>query len=169
MRQAEMQSSGEGTTVPMPALRRAAALIERRWEPRYTTSDPAAVKVLPAGTTHASGLVLDISRFGLRVQLPMSLDKGMEVKVTMPLGVIVVGQVRYCRRVDSTFQVGISTREVIYPPEEQEQHLHDDALALFAGGRGLTASEVIKLKDHLMHCEACRIRLAAAPIPQHRA
>jgi len=170
MRQAELQPP-EGTAVPAPELkgpahRRAEALIERRWEPRYTTNDPAAVKVLPAGTTHASGLVLDISRFGLRVQLPMSLDKGMEVKVTMPLGVVVVGQVRYCRRVDAAFQVGISTREVIYPPEEQEQHLHDDALALFAGGRGLTAPEVVKLKDHLMHCEACRIRLADAPIPQ---
>src|SRR6202140_3512321 len=118
MRQAELKSP-EGPAVPMseskgPALRRAAALIERRWEPRYTTNDPAVVKVLPAGTTHASGLVLDISRFGLRVQLPMSLDKGMEVKVTMPLGVVVVGQVRYCRPVDSAFQVGISTKEVIY-------------------------------------------------------
>jgi hypothetical protein len=168
MRQAELPSR-EGAAAPIPDLRRAAAIIERRWEPRYTTNDPAAVKVLPAGTTHAPGLVLDISRFGLRVQLPMALEKGMEVKVTMPLGVVVVGQVRYCRPVDSAFQVGISTKEVIYAPEEQEQHIHDDALALFAGGRGLTAPEVIKLKDHLMHCVACRIRLADAPIPQHRA
>jgi len=173
MRHAELESQGDAaaplTGSLRPAQRRAAALIERRWEPRYTTNDPATVKVLPAGTTQASGLILDISRFGLRVQLPMSLDKGMEVKVTMPLGVVVVGQVRYCRGADSAFQVGIATREVIYALDEQDQHLHDDTLVLFASGRGLTAAEVIKLKDHLVHCEDCRIRLADAPIAQHHA
>ena len=91
----------------------------------------------------------------------------MEVKVTMPLGVVVVGQVRYCRRVAAAFHVGISTREVIYAPEEQEEHLHDDALALFASGRGLTAPEVIKLQDHLLHCEDCRVRLEGASISKH--
>src|SRR5262249_47593435 len=140
--------------------RRATTLLERRWEPRYTTNDPAAVKVVPAGNPHASGTILDVSRFGLRIELPIQLEKGAEVKITMPLGVVVLGQVRYCRQYGSIYQVGIATREVIYPADEQDDHLHDDALVLFAAGRGLTAAEVIKLKDHLLRCEECRLRLA---------
>jgi hypothetical protein len=122
------------------------------------------VKVLPCGKSQIPGLVLDISRFGLGVELPVSLDKALEVKISMPLGVVVLGQVRYSVPREAGFHVGIFTREVIYDRAEPEQHVHDDVLALFATGRGLTAPEVIKLKDHLIGCQECRIRLADTPI-----
>lgn len=142
-----------------PALRRASTFMERRWEPRYPTNDPADVKVLPAGTIKASGFVLDVSRFGLRLELPIALQKGAEVKVAMQLDVVILGQVRYCRGVEDVFQAGISIRDVVYSSEEQEQHVHDDRLGLYAGGKGLTVPEVLKLKDHMIRCAACRIRL----------
>ncbi len=167
MRQAEPQPEPALPAMPGPASpvrSRAERLLERRWEPRYTTHDPATVKVLPAGKQQIPGIILDISRFGLRVGAPVAMEKGVEVKITMPLGVVVLGQVRYCLHTESDFQIGVSTREVIYDQEEQEAHAHDDVLSLFASGRGLTAPEVIKLKDHLLHCEECRLRLADAPI-----
>ncbi len=166
MRQAESQSVNT-LTIPhpsLPASNRAERLLDRRWEPRYTTHDPATVKVLPAGKAQIPGLVLDISRFGLGVELPVPLDKGVEVKITMPFDVVVLGQVRYTVPREAAFHVGIFTREVIYDRPEQEPHIHDDVLALFAIGRGLTAPEVIRLKDHLIGCPECRIRLAEAPI-----
>lgn len=141
-------------------------LLERRWEPRYPTQDPATVKVLPNGKQPIPGRVLDISRFGVCLELPVELKKLVEVKVVILPGIMILGQVRYCLRRDCDFRVGISTREVIYDREEAEEHIHDDALALFANGRGLTAPEVIRLKDHLLHCELCRIRLAEAPVPR---
>ena len=167
MREAQSQPESAMAALPetaSPVRSRAERLLERRWEPRYTTHDPATVKVLPTGRQQIPGLVLDISRFGLRVGSPVAMEKGVEVKVTMPLGVVVLGQVRYCLHRESDFQIGVSTREVIYDRDEPELHAHDDVLSLFASGRGLTAPEVIKLKDNLLRCEECRIRLADAPI-----
>ena len=169
MRQAEPQP--EPATAGLSgqtnlARSRAESLLERRWEPRYTTHDPATVKVLPAGKQQIPGIVLDISRFGLGVSAPVAMEKGVEVKITMPFGVVVLGQVRYCLAQESDFHIGVSTREVIYDRDEPDQHAHDDVLGLFVSGRGLTAPEVIRLKDHLLRCEECRLRLAEAPIPR---
>jgi hypothetical protein len=167
MRRTESGEVSRATVPEQPAgslSNRAERLLERRWEPRYTTHDPATVKVLPAGKAQIPGVVLDISRFGIGIELPTALEKTAEVRITMPFDVVVLGQVRYSVPGQTGFHTGISTREVIYDREESETHLHDDVLALFASGRGLTAPEVIKLKDHLIRCEECRIRLADAPL-----
>jgi hypothetical protein len=155
--------SEKGTVAPTaqpqtPASNRTAAFVDRRLEPRYPTHDPAEVKVLPAGGVGTSGIVMDVSRLGLRVVLPSAIHKGVEVKVTIEPGVVVLGQVRYCRRILDGFHAGISIREVVYSSEEQDQHIQDDRLALYAAGKGLSAPEVLKLKDHVVRCAACRNR-----------
>jgi len=136
-----------------------AAFVERRSDQRYPTHDPAEVKVLPAGGARISAVVLDVSRLGLRVVLPAALHKGVEVKVAMEPGVVVLGQVRYCRRTVDGFQAGISIREVVYS-DDQDQHVPDDRLVTYAAGKGLKVLDVLKLKDHLMRCAECRNRLA---------
>jgi len=43
-----------------------------------------------------------------------------------------------------------------------DEHIHDDVLSLYLVGKGLTVPEVVGLKEHLILCEACKIRLAEA-------
>ena len=131
---------------------------EKRREIRYPTNDPAQVQVLPHNT-RSPATVLDVSRSGLRLELHASVGRGSQIKVILSEQVVIFGEVRYCRRVGDVFQAGVLIQDVIYSQERARKHLHDDDLSLYLVGKGLTASEVIKLRDHLILCESCRIRL----------
>lgn len=39
-------------------------------------------------------------------------------------------------------------------PSESE-HLHDDQLLLYVARKGLSATEVARVKNHLRHCKVC--------------
>ena len=72
---------------------------------------------------------------------------------------VIFGEVRYCRTLGDAFQAGVQIRDAVYVRESLANHIDDDALSFYLVGKGLTAPEVIKLRDHLIQCESCRVRL----------
>jgi hypothetical protein len=133
--------------------------LERRSESRYPTQDPVEIEILPNPTGTIYGTILDVSRSGLRVALPRRIHRGEQVKVKLHHNVI-FGEVRYCRSVSGTFQAGIRIQDLVRSAGRHNRHIADDPLSLYALGKGLSASEVIDAREHLLRCEACRARLA---------
>jgi hypothetical protein len=145
------------------ALKNAAATIhhpriDQRLEARYATDDPAEVVQLCGSLLRVQATVLDVSKSGLRLAVGAPLTRGMRVKITL-LEVVIFGEVRYCRRGSTGYHAGILIESVVHSEAQPDKHLHDDDLALYLIGKGLTVPEVIKFSDHLLHCGACRIRL----------
>jgi hypothetical protein len=141
------------------AAARGALFIEKRREARYPTHDPAELEIIKGGTGRAATTVLDVSRSGLRLKLEFSVPRGAEVKVVLQRNVSIHGQIRFCRPFEDGFEAGVLIHDMSEPSERSSPHVEDDLLLLYVIGKGLTVPEVIKLKEHLVHCEACRIRL----------
>ena len=133
---------------------------ERRREARYPAQEPAELELLYGPREPIYGTILDVSRSGLRIELPRRIHRGEEVKVKLQQNVI-FGEVRYCRAVSGVFQAGIRIEELVRPASDPKQHLSEDTLSLYAIGKGLSAAEVIEVREHLLRCESCRARLAA--------
>jgi hypothetical protein len=133
---------------------------DRRREARYPAQEPAELELLYGPRDPIYGTVLDVSRSGLRIELPRRIHRGEEVKVKLQQNVI-FGEVRYCRAVAGVFQAGIRIDELVRPPADGGKHLSEDTLALYAVGKGLSVSEVIDVREHLLRCESCRTRVAA--------
>ena len=136
---------------------------ERRVEARYPTNDNAEVEVLPGPGPVLDGRVLDVSRSGLRVALPVAVRKAAQLKIRLQHAVI-FGEVRYCRSASGGFHVGVLIQQLERPPETTVAHVTEDLLTLFAFGRGLSVPEVIKVREHLMKCSECRNRLSKTEV-----
>ena len=132
---------------------------ERRTETRYPADDPAELELLFGSGQSIYGTILDISRSGLRIALPQRINRGEQVKVKLQQNVI-FGEVRYCRAASGVFHTGIRIQELVRPPASADQHLSEDALSLYAIGKGLSVSEVIEVREHLLRCETCRACVA---------
>jgi hypothetical protein len=133
--------------------------VERRSEARYPAQDPAEIEILPGPTDPIYGTILDVSRSGLRVALAKRINRGEQIKVKLHHNVI-FGEVRYCRSVFGGFQAGIRIKDLVRPPGRLHEHITEDPLSLYAVGKGLSVAEVIEVREHLMRCDACRVRLA---------
>lgn len=142
----------------VPSEPPAAAPSDRRREARYPAQEPAEIELLFGPREPIYGTILDVSRSGLRIELPRRIHRGEEVKIKLQQNVI-FGEVRYCRAVSGVFQAGIRIEELVRPPADPSQHLSEDALSLYAIGKGLSVSEVIEVREHLPRCERCRTRL----------
>jgi hypothetical protein len=138
---------------------RGSLFLEKRREARYPTNDPAEVEVVKGGAGHFSATVLDVSRSGLRLKLDAGVNKGAEVKITLQRNIVIFGQIRYCRPLDGSFDVGVLIQDMAQNSGQPSPHIEDDLLSLYVIGKGLTVPEVIKLKEHLVNCESCRVRL----------
>ena len=141
------------------AALRGALFIEKRREARYPTHDPAEVEIVKSEASPIPATVLDVSRSGLRLRLTMAIEKSTEIKITLQRNVVIFGQVRHCRRTGDAFEAGILIQDLSKASAASSAHIEDDLLALYVIGKGLTVPEVIKLKEHLVNCESCRIRL----------
>ena len=153
------RSGRAGGDATATAASRGALFLEKRREARYPTNDPAEVEVVNGGTGRCPATVLDVSKSGLRLKLESSINRGAEVKVTLQRNVVIFGQIRYCRPLDGSFDAGILIQDMSQNSGQPSPHIEDDLLSLYVVGKGLTVPEVIKLKEHLVNCEACRIRL----------
>jgi hypothetical protein len=60
---------------------------------------------------------------------------------------------------DGNFDAGVLIEDMEQNSGESSSHIEDDLLSLYVIGKGLTVPEVIKLKEHLVNCESCRVRL----------
>jgi hypothetical protein len=134
-------------------------LHEKRRETRYPTNDPADVQMLPDNSTRSPAMVLNVSRSGLRLGLHALVGTGAQIKVTLSEQVVIFGEVRYCRRVRDVFHAGVLIQDVVYSRQRVSKHVLDDNLSLYVVANGLSPCEVIKIREHLLLCESCLIRL----------
>jgi len=124
---------------------------DRRREERSPANDPATVE-MPLGV-RVSATVIDISRSGMRLELEKPLDIGMKIGISIQVRkLMVIGDVRYCRRSGERYHAGIAIRG---------ENTAEDSQAHTAG-RSLTADEVLRIKGHLLGCDVCVERLANA-------
>ena len=148
-----------GANNPAKAAARGTLFLEKRREARYPTNDPAEVEVISGGVGQFSATVLDVSRSGLRLKLDSSINRGAEVKITLQRNIVIIGQIRYCKPLDGNFDAGVLIEDMEQNSGQPSSHIEDDLLSLYVIGKGLTVPEVIKLKEHLVNCESCRVRL----------
>ena len=134
-------------------------LAERRREIRYPTQDAAEVEVRHGEILRMPAMVVDVSRSGLRLELPAAVGRGEQVKINLPRQVVILGEVRYCRRSGLIYYAGVLILDVFQAQAVQGAHLSADELGFFLVGKGLAVADIIRLREHLIECEACRIRL----------
>jgi len=94
----------------MPALAelRGRLIWEKRSEPRYPSHDLASVQILPKNGSSALATILDVSRNGLRIQLPGPVPVHSHVEIAFHEGpVVVLGEVRHCSRIGSEYYAGV--------------------------------------------------------------
>lgn len=140
------------------ALRRA-RLAERRRETRYPTQDAAEVEVRHGEMLRIPAMVVDVSRSGLRLELPLAVGRGEQVKINLPRQAVIVGEVRYCRRAGIVYHAGVLIQDVFQAQVAPGSHISADELSFYLIGKGLAVADIIRLREHLIECEACRIRL----------
>ncbi len=138
-------------------------LLERRSEARYPTRDVVEIQILEKGSLcRVAATILDVSRSGLRIEVGSPIAKGSQVEIILGRTLIIFGEVRYCRRSGEVVYAGVLIQQVVRARPLADEHIHEDVLSLYLVGKGLTVPEVIGLKEHLILCEACQIRLAEA-------
>jgi hypothetical protein len=148
---------------PSPSV----SLVDRRSETRYTTNDPARIKLLEAGGgPFVDGMVLDVSRSGLKIETTVPIGKGLRLEIILPDRALIFGESRYCLRLSTRYRVGVAIEVVYYAQPVSGDHILDDQLRLYAVGKGLTALEGIFAKNHLLTCARCYERLRGVEIAQ---
>ena len=146
--------------MPKLAESRGTLVVEKRGEARYPTNDPAQVQILPSNGTWLPCTVVDISRSGLRLELETKLTKNTRIEIMItPRQVVIFGEVRYCRTSRGRFHAGVLIEGVVFPKPDTGEHLDDDQIVLYMRGKGLTAPELLLMKNHLLICDECVSRL----------
>lgn len=88
---------------------------ERRREPRYATYDAVEVSVLGLAGFQIRGVLRDVSRNGLRVELGLPVDPGAHLKISLCDRAVIFAVACYCRRTRGSYHVGAAIREVYHP------------------------------------------------------
>jgi hypothetical protein len=90
---------------------------ENRREPRISTQDSGVLqKINPFSADRLSVQIIDISKGGMQVNAPSSLEPGTMVKVRMK-GTIAFGEVRHCRVYGYSYRAGILLYDVSKPED----------------------------------------------------
>ena len=87
---------------------------DRRSEPRFPVDQPVVVTILDSGDRGSfEGTVVDLSRSGLGVRVPYSIDLDRRVEIRWSRGTV-IAEVRNCLRMSShNYRVGLKTSEVV--------------------------------------------------------
>lgn len=134
-------------------------MAERRRETRYPTQDAAEVEVRHGEILRMPAMVVDVSRSGLRLELPAAVGRGEQVKISLPRQVVILGEIRYCRRAGIVYHAGVLIQDIFQAEAAPGGHISADELSFYLIGKGLLVADIIKLREHLIECEACRIHL----------
>jgi hypothetical protein len=140
----------------------ASRFAEKRREARYVTNDPVEVCLLEMGKQRVGGIVRDVSRNGLRIEISMPLSKGTHVEIVLGSRAIIFAEARYCRRALDIYHVGFTIEDVYYAQPTSAKHIDDEQLSFYLIGKGLRFLEVIHIKNHLAGCQDCCRRLSEA-------
>jgi hypothetical protein len=89
--------------------------VEKRREARYETCDAVEVCILEAESQPLRGILRDVSRSGLRIELSVPVEAGTHLEVVLANRAIIFGEARYCRRSAHIYQVGVVIEDIYYP------------------------------------------------------
>lgn len=131
--------------------------LERRQEHRYPACEIVEVQVIGASGGRFGGVVLDISRSGLKIEIGKPLSQGAHLEILLPSRAIIIGEARYCRSKNKLYQVGVKIEGVYFAQAVSSRHVGKDLLAQYKSLPPIAAMEV---NHHLASCEACRTALA---------
>jgi hypothetical protein len=81
--------------------------IERRQSVRFPADDEAQIEVAGDPVQKLSGFLRDVSRNGVRLALPERVAQGAQVRIFVAGGVLLEGQIRYCRLAGSIYYAGV--------------------------------------------------------------
>lgn len=126
---------------------------ERRREQRFPACEIVEVQVIGASGGRFGGMVLDISRSGLKIEIGKPLSQGALLEILLPDRAIIIGEARYCRSKNKLYQVGVKIEGVYFSQAVSSRHVAREQLALYKNLPPLAAMEV---NNHLQLCEACR-------------
>lgn len=132
---------------------------DKRSERRYPTNDAVEVIAYPYNGTPVPAKIIDVSRSGMKVELPTPFARGTRIEVLMVSSALAVfGEVRYCRESGPVYQLGMLIEDVVQPKPDT-RHLNEDDISLYIVGKGLSAAEVLRIEDHLSKCVPCKLRV----------
>jgi hypothetical protein len=131
---------------------------DKRQEARYPTNDTVTVSVAPFQEKH-TGKILNVSRHGVQLELDCPLQNRDRIEILTPAGVAIFGEIRYCKRAGEVFHIGVLIHDAVFAKPPTGKHIDDDQLSLYLAGHGLSASEVLRAKEHLDVCSKCRTAL----------
>ena len=102
---------------------------ERRREPRFPASARVEIEIEKPAVGRVQGTVFEVSRSGLRLELPLAIEAGTCIKINLK-NVVVSGEVRHCRPAKTGFSAGVFVKGVSIP--EKFDQLDDRELDLYA-------------------------------------
>jgi hypothetical protein len=141
-------------------VNRESAKKDNRRDARYPTNEPVKVSVAPYQQNH-DAKILNVSRHGLQLELDCSLPRSARVEIlNTAASLVIFGEIRYCNQTGELFHIGVLIHDAIFAKPLSGEHADDDQLSLYVAGHGLSAAEVLRLKQHLEGCSKCRSALA---------
>jgi hypothetical protein len=88
---------------------------ERRREARYATCDAVEVSVLDVAGFQVRGVLRDVSKNGLCVELGLPVEPGARLRIVLHGRAIIFAVARYCRSTARSFQVGAAISGLYHP------------------------------------------------------
>lgn len=96
----------------------------RRREPRFPIK--LAGRMFVPHSEPVALTVLDMSREGLGIELPMAVEPGQPVAISAGF-VFVFATVRYCRAEGALYRAGVEIQHVLEKPAEPEEHQEESS------------------------------------------
>jgi hypothetical protein len=149
--------------------------VEKRREARYETCEAVEVSILDGENRRLRGILRDVSRSGLRVELSQPVNPGARLEVVLYNRAIIFGEARYCRASIDSYHVGMAISDIYDPKKgpaedccrtQRERlccplaqgatgsHASPDDVAAFVH-RDLSETKTALMERHLAVCEEC--------------
>jgi hypothetical protein len=119
LRRKSVQTLHHSSTASCSAVAEAGRpFIEKRREARYVTCDVVEVCILHAEGERLQGILRDVSRSGLRIELSLPVNIGARLEVVLHNRAIIFGEARYCAASAHAYQVGVVIEDIYYPKSQ---------------------------------------------------
>jgi hypothetical protein len=107
--------ASEIMSTPRPLVTAQNSFFEKSRESRNSPCEPVEVYLLDMQGLRLPGILRDVARNGLRIELNMPLKAGDRLEVVRENHAIIFGEVRYCRRADDCYHAAVLIGDVLYP------------------------------------------------------
>jgi PilZ domain-containing protein len=165
----------DGDSSPSAARQPGSPFVEKRREARYQTCEAVGVNILDGENRRLQGILRDVSRSGLRVELSQPVPPGTHLEVVLYNRAIIFAEARYCQASTHSYQVGVVIEDIFYPKKDPAKdisrtfeatvleplaqgpignHASPDDVAAFLH-RDLSETKTALMERHLAVCEEC--------------